>query len=107
MGRSVFTGVVDAHTSFAEVFVRSHSTMPPAVLMFHGYTGDSGDRTDKLGYAAAGFTVAALDCRGQGGLSEDGGAVKGTTMGGQIIRGWERVRWSSIFGFFVVRGCVE
>lgn len=30
----------------------------PAVLMFHGYTVYSGDWFDKLGYAAAGFTVA-------------------------------------------------
>lgn len=59
----------------------------PALLMFHGYRGDSGDWNDKLGYAAAGFTVAALDCRGQGGASEDVGGVKGTTLSGQIIRG--------------------
>jgi len=45
----------------------------PAVLLFHGYTGNSGDWVDKLGYVSQGFTVAALDCRGQGGLSEDTG----------------------------------
>jgi cephalosporin-C deacetylase len=56
-------------------------------LLFHGYTGDSGDWFDKLGYAAAGFTVAALDCRGQAGLSEDGGKVLGNTLHGHIIRG--------------------
>ena len=59
----------------------------PAVLIFHGYTNNSGAWVDKLGYVAAGFTVVALDCRGQGGLSEDAGTVKGTTMSGQIIRG--------------------
>jgi len=59
----------------------------PAVLMFHGYTGDSGDWFDKLPYVAAGFVVAALDCRGQGGLSEDVGAVKGMTWKGHIVRG--------------------
>ena len=32
--------------------------------------------------------VAAMDCRGQGGLSEDVGGVKGTTVNGHIIRGW-------------------
>jgi len=31
--------------------------------------------------------VAALDCRGQGGLSEDVGGVRGTTFRGHIIRG--------------------
>ncbi len=59
----------------------------PAVLMFHGYTGDSGDWFDKLGYVSAGFTVAALDCRGQAGLSEDIGSVIGNTLHGHIIRG--------------------
>jgi cephalosporin-C deacetylase len=55
--------------------------------MFHGYTGDSGDFSDKLAYVAAGYTVAALDCRGQGGLSEDAGGVTGNTQHGHIIRG--------------------
>ncbi|NLO34561.1 MAG: acetylxylan esterase [Candidatus Hydrogenedentes bacterium] len=59
----------------------------PAVLLFHGYTGSSGDWQDKLGYAAMGFSVVALDVRGQGGLSEDPGGVKGNTHTGQIIRG--------------------
>ena len=60
-----------------------------AVVMFHGYAGHSGDWADKLNYVAAGLTVAALDCRGQGGLSEDVGGVKGNTFRGQIIRGLE------------------
>jgi cephalosporin-C deacetylase len=59
----------------------------PAVLMFHGYTGDSGDWADKLTYVSQGYTVAALDCRGQGGLSEDAGGVSGNTHRGHIIRG--------------------
>ncbi|MDD2762659.1 MAG: alpha/beta fold hydrolase [Opitutaceae bacterium] len=59
----------------------------PAVLQFHGYSGSSGDWLDKLAYVAEGFCVAALDCRGQGGLSEDVGGVKGNTLRGQIVRG--------------------
>ena len=59
----------------------------PAVVMFHGYSGHSGDWLDKLGYVAMGYTVAALDCRGQGGLSEDAGHVPGWTLRGHIIRG--------------------
>ncbi len=35
----------------------------PAVLMFHGYTGNAGDWQDKLSYVSQGFSVAALDCR--------------------------------------------
>ncbi|MBO0703230.1 MAG: acetylxylan esterase, partial [Candidatus Dormibacteraeota bacterium] len=34
-----------------------------------------------------GYTVAALDCRGQGGSSEDAGGVRGNTLEGHIIRG--------------------
>jgi cephalosporin-C deacetylase len=59
----------------------------PAVLMFHGYSGNAGDWTEKLGYVAQGYTVAAMDCRGQGGLSEDRGGVQGWTLRGHIVRG--------------------
>ena len=37
-----------------------------ALLQFHGYTMDSGDWTRYLAYAAAGFTVAAMDLPGAG-----------------------------------------
>jgi cephalosporin-C deacetylase len=56
-------------------------------MEFHGYTLNSGDWTDKLLWVAAGYSVAALDCRGQGGVSEDLGGVKGDTLNGHIIRG--------------------
>ncbi len=59
----------------------------PAVLIFHGYSGNSGDWHDKMGYISQGYSVAALDCRGQGGLSEDVGGVIGNTHKGHIIRG--------------------
>ena len=59
----------------------------PAVVLFHGYSGDSGDWFDLLSWVGQGFTVASLDCRGQGGWSEDRSSVKGTTMRGHIIRG--------------------
>ena len=59
----------------------------PAVLQFHGYSGHAGEWCDKLGYVQAGCCIAALDCRGQAGQSEDAGAVKGPTLRGHIIRG--------------------
>ncbi len=59
----------------------------PAVLLFHGYSGNSGDWFEKLAWVHAGFCVAALDCRGQGGRSEDSFPVQGTTLRGHIIRG--------------------
>ena len=59
----------------------------PAVIAFHGYTGDSGDWSDWLRYVSEGFCVAIMDCRGQGGRSEDNLQVKGNTLNGHIIRG--------------------
>lgn len=59
----------------------------PAVLQFHGYSGHTGDWLDKFGWPAEGFCYAAMDCRGQGGRSEDNGRVQGTTLRGHIIRG--------------------
>ncbi len=61
----------------------------PAVLQFHGYAGHSGDWLDKLGWAAEGCCHAMMDCRGQGGRSEDNGRVRGPTLRGHIVRGLE------------------
>jgi cephalosporin-C deacetylase len=59
----------------------------PAVFVFHGYSAASPDWFRLLPFAASGIAVAAMDCRGQGGLSEEPGGVKGTTLRGHIIRG--------------------
>ncbi len=82
-----FTGVGGARIHAKLLRPKNATEVHPAVLMFHGYSGDAGDWVDKLGYAAEGYTVAAMDCRGQGGLSEDTGQVSGTTLNGHIIRG--------------------
>lgn len=82
-----FTGAGGARIHAKYLRPKAAPARHPAVLLFHGYSGSSGDWYDKLGYAARGFSVAALDCRGQGGLSEDGGAVRGNTLRGHIIRG--------------------
>lgn len=84
-----FTGVGGARIHAKYLRPKNARTPHPAVLMFHGYSGNSGDWTDKLNYVAMGFSVAALDCRGQGGLSEDVGGVRGNTLHGHIIRGLE------------------
>lgn len=84
-----FTGVKGAriHAKYIRPKNNLSSEKCPAVLQFHGYTGNCGDWQSKLSYVAAGYCVAALDCRGQGGLSEDVGGVKGNTHKGHIIRG--------------------
>src|SRR4030042_1990947 len=47
------------------------------------------DWADNLSYVSQGFPVAALDSRGQGGLSEDRSVVSGNTLNGHFIRGLE------------------
>jgi cephalosporin-C deacetylase len=84
-----FTGVRGARIHAKYLKPKKISKPCPAVLEFHGYCGNSGPWYTKLGYVGAGFVVAALDCRGQGGLSEDTGGVKGNTQHGHIIRGLE------------------
>ena len=59
----------------------------PGILHFHGYSGYSDDWMGYAAYAEEGYVIAALDCRGQGGKSEDVGGVVGNTLNGHIIRG--------------------
>lgn len=82
-----FTGVKGARIHAKLLKPKWISNPQPAILQYHGYSGDCGDWLSKLSYAASGFTVAAMDCRGQGGLSEDKGGVFGNTLQGHIIRG--------------------
>jgi cephalosporin-C deacetylase len=85
-----FTGVSGARVH-ARLLKPKHTgkSPSPAVLMFHGYYGQSDDWSTKLPYVSEGFVVAALDCRGQAGLSEDVGGVDGYTLRGHIVRGLE------------------
>ena len=62
-----FTGVGQAQIHAQ--YVRPHSgTSHPAVLKFHGYSGNAGNWFDQLPWAAQGIATAVLDVRGQGGL---------------------------------------
>jgi cephalosporin-C deacetylase len=92
-----FTGVGGARVH-AKLLQPADAPAPhPALLMFHGYSANSGDWSDKLSYVAQGYTVAALDCRGQGGLSEDRGGVRGNTLNGHIIRGLDDAPENMLF----------
>lgn len=81
-----FTGV-GGERIYAKYLRPSGARSAPAVLQFHGYSQHSGDWTPKLAYVSQGMCVAAMDCRGQGGRSEDRGGVVGNTLRGHIIRG--------------------
>jgi len=84
-----FTGTKGARVYAKWIVPKAVRKPVPAVLQFHGYTGSSGDWTGLMQLGAAGFAVAALDVRGQGGKSQDVGRVIGNTHHGHIIRGLE------------------
>ncbi|MBN2711935.1 MAG: acetylxylan esterase [Planctomycetes bacterium] len=96
-----FTGIGGARVHAKYLHPKKSDAPHPAIVEFHGYTGNCGDWHSKLCFVAAGFSIASLDCRGQGGLSEDVGGVKGTTHQGHIIRGLddspEKLLFRSIF----------
>lgn len=83
-----FTGIGGAHI-YGKYLRPSGKSNCPVILEFHGYTCSSGDWSDKLNYVGAGFCYAALDCRGQGGKSEDLGGIRGNTLSGHVTRGIE------------------
>jgi len=82
-----FTGTLGARIHARVLQPLSPSTSKPAILMFHGYASSAGEWFTKVPYVAGGFTVAAMDCRGQGGESNDPGSVKGWTLRGHVVRG--------------------
>jgi cephalosporin-C deacetylase len=82
-----FTGVRGARIHAQYLRPKGSHGRHPAVVEFHGYSGNAGEWTSKLRWTSLGFSVAAMDARGQGGQSEDAGGVKGTTLRGHIIRG--------------------
>jgi len=84
-----FTGVGGARIHAQYIKPKNSEGKNPAILQFHGYSGNTGEWSSglKMAFVAAGYTYVALDCRGQGGLSEDVGGVTGTTLRGHIVRG--------------------
>ena len=81
-----FNGVRGASV-YAKLLIPKAARGAPALVVFHGYSGSSGDWLSLLGWAAEGFVVAALDVRGQAGRSTDPGGHSGTTFYGHIVRG--------------------
>ncbi len=82
-----FTGVRQARIHAMYLRPKNVSEPHPALLQFHGYASSAGSWSDKLAHVSLGWSVIAMDARGQGGQSEDTGGVKGTTLRGHIIRG--------------------
>lgn len=84
-----FTGVGGARVHAKYLRPKKSSGKTPAIVEYHGYNGNSGDFTDKLKWIQLGYSIASLDCRGQGGLSQDVGIPVLTSNKGHIIRGIE------------------
>lgn len=86
----VFDGVDGAKITCQLLKPKHTSGKRPGMLLFHGYHVNSGDYSDKIGWVAEGYVVLAMDCRGQGGLSENREtSVKGSALKGFVIRGVE------------------
>ena len=66
-----FTGTRGARVHAKLLRPRDAQEPHPAVLMFHGYSGNAGDWQSKLGFVAAGFTVAACGAEGKASFVED------------------------------------
>lgn len=81
-----FNGIDNARIH-AKYLRPKNKTKLPVIFFFHGYAGRSFDYTYFLSYVSQGYCVAALDCRGQAGESEDKGGTLGNTLHGHIIRG--------------------
>ncbi len=75
-------------TIYAKLVRPKTITAPvPAVLHFHGLSGSSEPWKSLVSYASQGFCIASMDCRGQGGYSEDVGGLHGTTFSTPFARG--------------------
>jgi len=59
----------------------------PAIVKYHGYCGDKGGVFEHLVWALMGFTVLAIDFRGQRGESTDDGKYSTGAAAGYITRG--------------------
>lgn len=82
-----FTGAGGAriHANFARPADKRSSC--PGIVWFHGYGGAAPGFMALLPYAYAGFYIASLDVRGQGGRSQDTSSLWGPTLYGHIVDG--------------------
>lgn len=82
-----FTGTKGARIYAKFAVPKNITGKVPAVLMFHGLSGASGEWIHLLRFASQGFVTAFMDVRGQGGKSQDVGGVAGTTFTSPFTRG--------------------
>lgn len=78
---------IDGAEIYAKYICPSIDKNVPVVLEFHDYKEASKGWYCLSRYIAIGYSVIAMDCRGQGGKSNDIGGVKGSTVCGHVING--------------------
>ena len=78
---------IDGANIYAMYICPTASDKVPTVLEFHDYKEASRGWHHLTRYIALGYSVIAMDCRGQGGKSEDIGGTKGSTVSGHLIVG--------------------
>ncbi|MEG2595383.1 MAG: acetylxylan esterase [Ruthenibacterium sp.] len=81
-----FTGI-DGAKLYAKYIRPNTNSDVPLVLQFHGYPGATRSWLELASFAGLGCAMLALDCPGQGGLSEDKGGYQGSTVSGHLIAG--------------------
>jgi len=82
-----FTGMGGARLHAHFVKPLHHSGRCPGLLCFHAYMTAAYGFMMMLPYAYAGFCVASLDVRGQGGHSQDTSSPHGPTVFGHLVNG--------------------
>lgn len=82
-----YTGVGNARIYAKYLRAKVRQADRPTLLVFHGYRRSSPSWLNLMSFVGAGFDVMAMDCRGQGGRSQDVGGILGTTYSGHFIRG--------------------
>ena len=78
---------IDGANIYAKYICPTTSNKVPIVMEFHDYKEASRGWHHLTRYIALGYSVIAMDCRGQGGRSEDIGGSKGSTVSGHLIVG--------------------
>ena len=66
---------------------KSDARSQPTMVFYHGYGGNKGQVYDYLGWALQGYTVMAVDIRGQSGDSSDSASYSGGQVTGWMTRG--------------------
>ena len=83
----IYFNGIDGAEIYAKYICRSSKKKVPIVLEFHDYKEASKGWYHLSRYVAIGYSVVAMDCRGQGGKSQDIGGIKGSTVCGHVING--------------------